>query len=60
MVQVPQLHEALLFLVPERKRNILQPMRIRDARDSVLAPSVCPRPCGVVREVWEEGTPIRK
>ena len=41
----------LLLLVPEGKGNVLQPMGIRDSRDTILSPSICARPSVLVREV---------
>jgi hypothetical protein len=41
----------VLFLVPEGKGNVLQAVRIRNTRDTILAPTEGARACHVMCEV---------
>ena len=36
--------EEVILLIPEGKRNVLEAMGVRDARNAVFAPSIRPRP----------------
>lgn len=41
-----------LFLVPERKGNVLKAVGVGDASNSIFTPSVGSRSCVVVGKVW--------
>ena len=45
------LFQIVILLVPEGKGNVLQAMRVRYTRNAILAPSIGPGPCLIVREM---------